>query len=273
MMRKSGSIFLLALVIGALTSALVYRRLRAQQRDIEAARRAGEETAVELVVAKGQIPIGARITEEHVRRVAWPVDAQPEGAVVEPAAAVGRMARTTIEKNQPILQSHLAKDGVGLLPMMIADGMRAMSVKVDNVTGVSGFITPHSRVDVLVAGKPPGDGDDEEYSKLILQNIKVLATGTSIEQQDNKPVEVPTVTLLVTPEDAETLTLASRYQPVRLVLRNYRDEELVDTPGKAAVALFKVHQQRHEVAAGSAPAPRYSVEVLLGEKSTRQDVF
>src|SRR5689334_4029621 len=82
-------------------------------------------------------------------------------------------------------------------------GMRGMSVKVDNVTGVSGFITPNSRVDVLVSGTPVGGEDREQRSKLVLQNIRVLATGTSIEQKDEKPEEVPTVTLMVSPEDAE----------------------------------------------------------------------
>ena len=124
-----------------------------------------------------------------------------------------------------------AGEGVGLLPLLITEGMRAMSVKVDSVTGVSGFITPNSRVDVLVAGKPEGGGDEDERSKLILQNVRVLATGKSIEQKDEKPVEVPTVTLLVSPEEAEKLTLATRQEPVRLALRNYRDEEVVRTSG------------------------------------------
>src|SRR5206468_2579762 len=97
------------------------------------------------------------------------------------------------------------------------------------VTGVSGFITPNSRVDVVVSGNPGGEND--LLSKVVLQNIRVLAIGTSIEQRDNKPVEVPTVTLLVTPQDAEKLTIATRQEPVRLALRNYRDEEAVQTTG------------------------------------------
>jgi pilus assembly protein CpaB len=273
-MRRAGHIFLLAVVLGALSAALVYRRLRAQQQEIEAVRRATAGATVALLVASQPIPIGTRIDATHVRQVAWPVDLEPEGAVRTPEAVVGALARVTIERHQPLLESQVVREGAGLLPLIIEEGKRAMSVKVDNVTGVSGFITPNSRVDVLVAGKPDGNGAGEQRSKLILQNVKVLATGTSIERRDDKPVEVPTVTLLVTPEDAEKLTLAARQEPVRLALRNYRDENLVATPGISTVALFKgpvpTRAPRKAPVAGG---PRYSVEVLLGEKSTTQALF
>jgi pilus assembly protein CpaB len=205
------------------------------------------------------------------------VDAEPEGAVRKPEEVVGQIARVTIEKNRPVVGSHLVREGVGLLPLLITEGMRAMSVKVDSVTGVSGFITPNSRVDVLVAGKPEGRGDDQERSKLILQNVRVLATGKSIEQQDEKPVEVPTVTLLVSPEEAEKLTLATRQEPVRLALRNFRDEEVVRTSGMSTSALFAnavpaVVTKTETGVVRRAPAPEYSVEVFLGDKSTRQSL-
>jgi pilus assembly protein CpaB len=160
-----------------------------------------------------------------------------------------------------------------------------MSVKVDDVTGVSGFITPNSRVDVLVAGATGEQGEGEggsqqNRSKLILQNIQVLAIGKSIEQRDEKAVEVPTVTLLVTPDQAERLTLAARYEPVRLALRNYGDAGLVGTPGISTATLFDTPRGSARPAAPQAPRsapearrPRHSVEVLLGEKVTRQDLF
>jgi pilus assembly protein CpaB len=151
---------------------------------------------------------------------------------------------------------------------------------VDSVTGVSGFITPNSRVDVLIAATPQNGGqgeDNEERSKVVLQNVKVLAIGKSIEQVDEKPVEVPTVTLLVSPADGEKLTLAARHEPLRLALRNYRDENLVDTPGISTSELFEgerpakvtpVHVERRRAA-----PPRYTVDVLLGEKLTQQALF
>jgi pilus assembly protein CpaB len=266
----------MAVVLGALVSAWVYNLIRAKDRQVEAALRATAGDTLDLVVAAAEIPIGARIEASQVRTTRWPLDAEPEGAIRKPEEVVGQIARVTIGKNRPVVGADLVGQGVGLLPMLITEGMRAMSVKVDSVTGVSGFITPNSRVDVLVAGKPEGRGDEEERSKLILQNVRVLATGKSIEQQDEKPVEVPNVTLLVSPEEAEKLTLATRQEPVRLALRNFRDEEVVRTPGMSTTALFANAMpevvKTNTGVVRRAPAPEYSVEVFLGDKSTRQSL-
>lgn len=272
-MRRPGNILLLAIFIGALTSAWVYRHLRAQEAAIEAARGAATGATIDVMVASETIPIGTRIAANQVKPAPWPVSAQPEGAVHNPEAVVGRVVRASIEKNEPLRESKLLSDQAGLLPLLITEGMRGMSVKVDDVSGVSGFITPNSRVDVLVAGSPAGNQD--QRSKLILQNVKVLATGKTIEQRDEKPIEVPTVTLLVSPADAEKLTLATRQQPVQLALRNYRDEDLVSTPGISTLGLFGREERpapEPVKVARSAPAPppRPSVEVLLGDKVTRQ---
>jgi pilus assembly protein CpaB len=151
--------------------------------------------------------------------------------------------------------------------------MRGMSVKVDQVTGVSGFITPNSRVDVLVSGKPTGGGNKEQRSKMILQNVRVLATGMVIEQVDEKPKEVPTVTLLVTPDEAEKLTLASRQQAVRLALRNYSDQEIVKTKGMSDTALFASDDRGSGATPARGGARGPSIEVLLGEKLTRQPLL
>jgi len=274
-MKKPGTILLMAVVLGALVSAWVYNLIRSKERQVEAARAAAAGDTIELVVAAQEIPIGARIEASHVRTTRWPLDAQPEGALRKPEEAVGQIARVTIDKNRPVVGTELVAQGVGLLPMLITEGMRAMSVKVDGVTGVSGFITPNSRVDVLVAGKPEGRTDDEERSKLILQNVRVLATGKSIEQQDEKPVEVPTVTLLVSPEEAEKLTLATKQEPVRLALRNFRDEEVVRTSGMSTTALFANVAPVVKTSEGvvrHAVNPGYSVEVYLGDRSTRQTI-
>lgn len=275
-MKKPGTILLMAVVLGALVSAWVYNLIRARDREVEAARRAAAGETIELVVAAAEIPIGTRIDHSQVRTTRWPVDAEPEGAVKRPEDVVGQIARITIEKNHPVRGADLVAQGVGLLPMLITEGMRAMSVKVDGVTGVSGFVTPNSRVDVLVSGRPSqsGGADQEQRSKLILQNIRVLATGTSIEQEDEKPVEVPTVTLLVSPEDAEKLTLAARQEPVRLALRNYRDEELIATPGIGTRALFSGDEDAKSSSPKKGPRTRAaSVQILLGDKVTRQPLF
>lgn len=277
-MRKPGTILLVAVILGALVSALVYNRLRRQERAIEDARRAASGQTIDVVVANTAIPVGARIEAQSVRVARWPVDVEPEGAIRTTEAAIGNIARATIEKNQPVTQGSLIPQGTGLLPLIIAEGQRGMSVKVDSVTGVSGFITPNSRVDVFVSGTPDGGGDKEQRSKLILQNIRVLATGKTIEQKDEKPVEVPTVTLLVLPEEAEKLTLATRQEPVRLALRNYKDEEFVRTAGISLSQLLRdssIPATATQVKAPSrraGPAP-YSIEVFLGDKSTRQALF
>ncbi len=279
-MRRPGNILLLAILIGALASALVYRRLKSQEQALQdalmtAKKPEGAAATIPIVVAKDTITIGTQIDPAQVKVIAWPVDSPIEGGFNDPAAIAGHVARTRIEKNQPLTQDQLVSDKAGLLPLLITDGMRGMSVKVDNVTGVSGFITPDSHVDVLIAGTPE-TGDKELRGKVILQNIRVLASGMTIERKDNKPVEVPTVTLLVSPEDAEKLTLAVRGSPVQLALRNYRDDGTVTTPGVTSATLFgRLTPPAPPAAARVRAEPRehapgYSVEILLGDRMTRQ---
>jgi pilus assembly protein CpaB len=265
---------MMSIVLGALFAALVYRYLRDQSSQLEAARRAAGGATVEVLVADEEIPIGTVIEGSKVRLAAWPSELLPEGALRNPEQAVGRVARVTIEKHQPLVESRLVSPGAGLLPLLITEGMRGMSVKVDQVTGVSGFITPNSRVDVLVSGRPTGSGNQDQRSKMILQNVRVLATGMVIEQVDEKPKEVPTVTLLVTPDEAEKLTLASRQQAVSLALRNYSDQEIVKTKGMSDTALFASDDRGSGATrARGSGARRPSVEVLLGEKLTRQPLL
>ena len=273
-MRRPGNILLLAVLIGALSAALAYRYFRQLRVELEAARGSANRPVVEVAVASQPITLGSRIEENQVKLISWPLEAQPDGAFRDTKSVVGSIALASIQKNEPVLQSQVVTQGAGLLPLMIGEGMRGMSVRVDDVSGVSGFITPNSRVDVLIAGVP--EGAPEQRSKVVLQNIRVLAIGKLIEQRDNKPVEVPTVTLLVTPEEAEKLTLATTYQPLRLALRNYRDEEIVHTSGVLSRVLFD-GDGRPPAAGSKAPAPKhaapYSVEILLGEKLTRQPLF
>lgn len=268
-MRRPANLLFLALLIAALGAALVYRHLRGQEDELEEAKTRALGSVVEVVVADELIPIGSRIKESQVKTVRWPKDAEPDGALYKTDAAINRIARVTIQKNQPIVNLQLVTEAAGLLPLLIPEGRRAMSVKVDKVSGVSGFITPNSSVDVLASGKLDGEGDNnEERGKLILQNIKVLAIGTEIEQKDDGAVEVPTVTLLVLPDEAEKLTLASRKDPVRLALRNYRDNSDVATPGTSMRDLFG---RQHRVVRNGKVAPaRPSMEILLGETRTRQ---
>jgi pilus assembly protein CpaB len=268
-MRRPANLLFLALLIAALGAALVYRYLRGQQEELEEARERALGSIVQVVVADELIPIGTRIKESQIKLVRWPKDAEPDGALSKTDAAVNRVARVTIQKNQPLVSAQLVTEAAGLLPLLIPEGRRAISVKVDRVTGVSGFITPNSVVDVLAAGTvESAAGDREDRGKLILQNIRVLAIGTSIEQQEDGAVEVPTVTLLVTPDEAEKLTLATRRDPVRLALRNYRDVSDVATPGISMQELFG--RSGRPIQNGKRAPARPSMEILLGETRTRQ---
>ena len=228
-----------------------------------------------MVVAKATLAVGTRITEDQLTTIPWVAGAEPQGAVGDPKALVGRLAITKIEKNHPVAQTDVAAEGSGLLPQLIPEGMRAISVKIDTVTGVSGFVTPGSRVDVLVAS---GSRSGEVRSKLFLQNVKVLALGKSTVQGDES-TSAPTVTLLVTPEQAEQMTLASRFEPVQLALRSFQDDQVVATQGASSTALFAASAfesspGEEETSASEVPERRgYSVEVLLQGKSTRQAVF
>lgn len=292
-MRNPRNLLLLAILIGALSAAMVYRYMRGLRSEVETARRTTAGT-VDVVVANEAIPLGTRIEPKLLKTVPWPENLVPDGAITDPKTVVDSVAQVAIAKNQPLSQSQVSTQG-GLLSSRITGGMRAMSVKVDDVTGVSGFIAPNSRVDVLIAGATGDESSQEQRSKLVLQNIRVLAIGKSIDQREDKAVEVPTVTLLVSPEEAEKLTLAARYEPVRLALRNHDDDLVVGTPGISSATLFGGGARQiapppaplpappvaTPAPAPAAPArevrrerrPRYSVEVLLGEKPTRQDLF
>src|SRR5262249_47889569 len=152
--------------------------LRAQQDELDAARNSARGAVVDVVVASAPIAIGTKIDPTQVKTVRWPMEAQPAGAINDVQQVVGRIARNNILDNQPVVETQLVTSASGLLPLLIDEGMRAMSVKVDNVTGVSGFITPNSRVDVLVSGNVQGGEQSEQRSKVVLQNIRVLAIGT-----------------------------------------------------------------------------------------------
>src|SRR5262249_5346124 len=185
-MRRPGNLLLLAIVIGALGAALVYRQLRSLRSEIEAARQ-GAPGTVDIVVASDTIPVGSHIGEQQVKVVGWPETLVPDGAIKDPKAVINSVARVTIPKNQPLSQSQLLGQGAEVLPAMIPDGMRAMSVRVDDVTGVSGFITPNSRVDGLVAGSPGGEGKERQRSNLVLQGNRVRAIRKGIREPQGEP--------------------------------------------------------------------------------------
>lgn len=189
-----------------------------------------------VVVAKVEIPVGTRIIQEHLSVAQFPKNVTPEGAFQKiDDKLVGRVAVVSIAPREPVTENRLAPVGsAGGLSSVIPDGYRAMTVKVDDIVGVSGFIMPGTLVDIVVVIQPPkSTGQDDTISKIVLQNIKVLASGQNIDKRKNeKEAErVKAVTLQVTPEQAEKLALASSEGRLQLVMRNSVDQGDEVTPG------------------------------------------
>lgn len=194
--------------------------------------------AGKAVIATKDLPVGTVVTDADVRVIDWPGNAIPAGLVSVPQEAIGRGVLTGMRLNEPFLESKLAPRGTGGgLPVLISEGQRALSIRVDDVVGVAGFVTPGTRVDVLLTLAAEGSGDAQ--TRAILQNIQTLAAGQTIQVDvQGRPQQVPVVTLLVSPEQAETLALASNQGRIQLTLRNQLDTLTLRTPGTRVATLF-----------------------------------
>lgn len=193
-----------------------------------------------VVVAASELRLGDEIRDADVRVIQWPAGSVPKGAFGSPSDVVGRGLVVPMIENEPVLPMKLASKEAGSgLPPIIPPGLRAMSVGVNEVIGVAGYVLPGNRVDVIATASPNENRGDMMTSKIVLTNVQVLASGTKIEHQDNgQPQAVTVVTLLVTPEEAERLTLASTQGKIQLALRNPLDQASPDTPGVRAAALL-----------------------------------
>ena len=192
-----------------------------------------------VVVAAADLQLGAELKKDDVQVVLFPAGQTPEGTFTQPSDIIGRGLIAPIVKNEPVLPSKLASKEAGAgLPPVIPEGMRAVSVRVNEVIGVAGYVLPGTRVDV-VATASPNDERADMTSKVILSNVQVLTAGTRMEQdqEKGKPVQVTVVTLLVNPEQSERLALASTEGKIQLALRNPLDQTAPETPGVRAAAL------------------------------------
>jgi pilus assembly protein CpaB len=160
----------------------------------------------------------------------WPKTSIPAGAFSTPQQIMGKVSRVKILANEPILESRLAGEGAGLTVRLEA-GKRALALRVDEIVGVSGFIVPDDRVDVILTTTPLGAAQDAKISKIVLQNKRVLSVAQSTEQKDGKPQLARSITLEVTPEEAEKLSLASQEGQIVLALRGLGDEKPIVTIG------------------------------------------
>jgi len=216
----------------------------------------------DVVVAKVDIPVGSRIIPEQLAVAQFPADVTPEGALSKiDEQLIGRVVVTSISPRDPVTEAKLAPIGAaGGLSSMIPEGYRAMTVAVNDVVGVSGFIMPGTLVDIVVVITPPkGTGNEEMISKIVLQNIKVLASGQNIDKPKNdREVErtIKAVTLQVTPEQAEKLALASSEGKLQLVMRNSVDQADEQTAGANKRTLLSGERAMIAPDPGTASAPK-----------------
>jgi pilus assembly protein CpaB len=254
----------IALVVAFFASTYVYRQM--QRRPVLTK----QVQATQVVIAAENLPLGTRLDAQQLRLVPWPGDNPMPGMFMRVEDCVGRALIQSVVTNEPILEANLAPKEAGAgLSATIPEGMRALSIAVNDVIGVAGFVLPGTTVDVLATASVTGS---ENITRTILENIRVLAAGQKITQdKEGKPQTVSVVTLLVTPEDADKLTMASTQGRIQLALRNTIDTKKVNPApvflnslllgGIAAPSTGK----RHAGPRKPEPEP-YVVEVISGSK-------
>lgn len=233
-------------LVWALVVSLVFYRAAAG-----AGKKSPWQAEKSVVVAVEVLPLGAVIRPESVKLSRVPEKLFPRGGFSRIEEVLNRPVISPIQPEEPVVEARLALrgSGGGVAPL-IPPGMRAISVRVNDVVGVAGFVLPGMRVDVLVTGRPPGR--DDTVTTTVLQNIAVLSAGKTIQVEANsQSISTPVVTLLVTPQQAESLTLANTEGRIQLVLRNSVDQERATTPGRDLRELYALG---HE-AASREPRP------------------
>jgi pilus assembly protein CpaB len=268
MNRRLLNILLIAFVIAAGCSYIVFR--------LVGNRLSGtRQTTTHVIAAATDLKLGTLLRDADLTTIEI-AGTLPKGVILKKENAIGRGVISNLYLGEPILENRLAAPGSGGgLAATIPQGMRATAVRVNEVVGVAGFVTPGMRVDVLITGNPPGGATTQgSLVRTLLQNIEVLSAGTDIQRDaEGKPLQVQVVNLLVTPAQAEILSLASSETRIQLVLRNPLDNTLNKPPGTATAQLFNESSPPKAVVAGhivSKPAPSrvYLVEVFNGSKKS-----
>lgn len=208
-------------------------------------KKAENEAVVDVVLAAKPLQVGTTIKPDDLKVQKTPKEAFPKGAFSKVEEVIDRPVISNILLDEPILDGRLAARGAGLgLAPIIPVGMRAVSVRVNEVVGVAGFVLPGMHVDVLVTGHPPGS-EDHSVTTTALQDITVLSAGQSLQSDPRgQAINAPVVTLLVTPEQAEVLTLAGNETKIQLVLRNTSDKTITNTAGQKLQSLYRMRGGR-----------------------------
>jgi pilus assembly protein CpaB len=261
-----------ALALGAFVSFTVYRNLSSN---------AGKnnQPGSDVVVAATDLQIGTKVQDKEIKIVHYPMGDLPPNTFHQKSSVVGRGVVLPIAKGEFVLPTKLAGENAGSgLTSLIPAGMRAVPVRVNEVSGVAGFVLPGTRVDVLLTGNPSGAA--QEQTTTVLENVAVIATGQKLERTSTgEPQNAPVITLLVSPDDAQKLTLAMTQGKIQLALRNpldTRQQELspvktdslyryASTPAPAAPR----SKTKRVAAPAAAPPPSvYGVEMIHGNKRT-----
>jgi pilus assembly protein CpaB len=267
----------LAVLLATLASFGVYRAIQQiPVREVEVAQ-------YHVVVANDTLPVGTLVSAQQVALAPWPAASPVEGGYQSIEEVVGRGVISTVVKNEPITNTKLAsKDAGGGLPPLILPGMRAMSVRVNDVVGVAGFVSTGSRVDLLVTVRAAND----TITRIVVSNVQVLAAGINIDREaarSGQANQVAVVTLLVTPEDAEKIALAQNQGQIMLALRNPLDVTPAETRGVRMSGLVSAPNAEPErrIIQGKPrmvtpqpppPPPPYTVETFRGAAKTTEVV-
>lgn len=227
--QRLGGGLAISLIVGLLAGGFVFTQFKKMAL-------AKSMPTIQVVVSSKPLPLGTRLQAGDLRLVTWPAAQPVQGMFTRIDDCVNRAVITSMVENEPLLEGKLApKDGGAGLSATIPDGMRAVSVSVNDVIGVAGFVVPGTMVDVLVTGAT----NYGNVTRTILENVRVMAAGQKVEQdREGKPQTVPVITLLVSPEDANALTMASTQGRIQLALRNTLDSKKVDPPPVLQAFLF-----------------------------------
>jgi pilus assembly protein CpaB len=257
----------LAISFGLIAGYGIYNYLRRQSQAAEDFRKSIQN----VVVAAKEIPPGASITPDMVKVSPYLKASAPPGAFTSPQQVQGKIVKTTISVGEPIIAARLGEKAG--LPVMLTPGHRAIAVRVNEFVGVSGFIAPNDRVDVIVHITPPASGNTEavQLAKTVLQNKRVLSVAQTLEERkDGKPQPASSITLELTPDEAEKLSVASLQGQIVLALRPVQDEQFVHTQGTTVRDLLNIAAPVPVSTQLEQPPPpplsKFRVEVYTGTK-------
>ena len=276
-MRRPLIFAILAGLAAVLAAIIVFSALKRREAEVQKAL----ASTVDIVVAARDLHLGERIDAGAIKLARWQRDSVPAGAFTDPQAVINSFVRIETVASEPIVAAKLfmGEKTAGVMPLLIPNGMRAMAVPVDEVSDIAGFVQPRAHVDVLVSVSGSGR-DQPSFSKMVLQDIEVLAVAQEIEKKNDEPEEVKVVTLLVTPEQSEKLALASHEGQLRLSMRNYTDSKIITTSGAEMSDLKSfeppaIHNQAvlAPISEQRAPVRTLNVQIMRDGKSAESVSF